>query len=498
MVNMDKKTMLWLIAILSLAFGMRLWFFVGFTSGDELGYYHFSYDASKGLLSHAENFHATRIGVIYPTALSYILFGVNGFSSNALPFVMGMLSVLLVFFLGRLLFGDRVGLIAAFLMSIYPVQVFYSTVLYPDLPSAFLVALSVYVFFLAEKEHLKIGYGYLAVGFLVGVAYLMKELSVVIFSFFGVYVLWKRRLKWDLAWIVVGFALVLSIELAYYWAYENNAFYRYTEVHDGGSAYMEPLYPNYFGEKLLLRLFVHYPYFLLMDVLSRFFYVFLFFPAVVYAFLNKKKGVYPLLLWAILPFALLNFGSASLNEYLPLPVGTRYIEVITFPLILIGAYALSQKEVYNKKSIFTLMLIALAMSSLYSLSTNGREELTEHSRSLHAYLLSEPTSAGKTIYADMRSTEMLKLLSSFNDERNFVKYQDHEVRNLDGAKRDVLIDLKGEHGVYVAVDRKMIAALREIYGGMKLPPEVENPPKNWEVVGKFGEGDGQMTLYFIP
>jgi hypothetical protein len=471
---------------------MRLWFFVGFTSGDELGYYHFAYDALKGQLNHSANFHATRIGIIYPTALSYVFFGVNEFSANFLPFLAGMLSVVLVFFLGRMFFGDKTGLIAAFLMAIYPVQVFYSTVLYPDLPSAFLVGLSVFLFFISEKKTSNILL--FCTGVLVGLGYLMKELSVIIFIFLVAYLIYKKRLRLRHSLILVGFIVVLFLEMGYYLATEDNPLYRYTEVQEGGSAYMKLFYPNYFGEKMLVRLFFHYPYVLWNDILARSFYV-LFLIAVVYMLIKRKENSYPFMLWSAIGFLFMNFGSTSLSEYLPLPVSTRYIEMITIPLIIVSAYFLSQRAIAKKEVLLGGVMVALFMSSLHALSVDERINLTTNARFAHASLTSLPP---KDVYADFRTAEMLKFLFKYERNDMIHYYNNYIVSYNFVAERNVLLNMEGVHDAYVIIDNKMKRALSESIKELKFPPEIENIPEQWILLKKFGDDKSEeISIYYV-
>ena len=53
------------------------------------------------------------------------------------------------FYFGKLLFNEKIGLIASFLLSFFPLDIVYATKLNSDLPSSFFMALGVYL-----KRHL--------------------------------------------------------------------------------------------------------------------------------------------------------------------------------------------------------------------------------------------------------------------------------------------------------------------------------------------------------
>lgn len=64
-----------------------------------------------------------------------------------LSIIFGCLSILLVYKIGCILFGERVGILAAFLFSINPLQIYYSCEVTPYSLVCFFALLSVFVFF---------------------------------------------------------------------------------------------------------------------------------------------------------------------------------------------------------------------------------------------------------------------------------------------------------------------------------------------------------------
>ena len=150
--NINNKTLL--ILIIAFGIALRLAFDIGVISSGDLGHITYSYKASTGnfRLSAEDTQTASRIAFIYPVAFFYRIFGVNEFSAYAYSLILSIGSIILIYLLGKLFFGEKVGLISAFLLSFYPLNVNYSTRAYPDLAQAFFMGLAVYLFFLGEKN----------------------------------------------------------------------------------------------------------------------------------------------------------------------------------------------------------------------------------------------------------------------------------------------------------------------------------------------------------
>ena len=474
------------ILTLILVFGLllRLLFFIGVTSGDDLGYYQFAYELTQGKFNPAADYHSVRIGLIYPTALFYKLFGINEFTSNLLPLITSISFILLIFYLGREMFDERTGLIAAFLLSFFPLHVFYSTVLFPDLPSAFFVGLGVFLFF--KAEHKKLNINYLACGVCIGIAYLMKELSVLIFIFFVIHILYTKSSKKEHILILLGFLIIFSIETTYYTIMTSNPLYRY-EVANLQQAYITKTFHYNYLANLPSRLFLHYPYILLTEI-GKFFYVPILF-SIVYLTLKKNKKILPSLFWIVPIFIYLNFGSSSLTEYIPLPVGTRYTDIITAPSLLILGYFLSQNEPLIKRYIKPAVILILLISSIYLMYVYKQKDPLNPLRDAKHYLELMPQ---KKVYTDQRSAEILKYLFGYKRNSITISYNNYDVFK----DENTVLNLSNLHDVYVIVNNGMINALLDVYTKMEFPKDIHNPPNNWIVVETYGAGEDKLVIYY--
>ncbi len=481
--NKMNKVKVTLLLIVLFGLLLRIIFFVGVTSGDDIAYNNLAYQVSENTFDITENFKGTRIGLIYPTALFYKLFGVNLFTANLLPLIISLLSIILIYSLGKLLFNERVGLIGAFLLSIFPLHITYSTIVFPDLPSAFFVTLAVYLFLKAEKE--KSYLYFLSSGISIGIAYLMKELSIIIFVFFPLYLIYKKTLRKEHLLVPFGFLIIFSLESLYYFLKTSDALFRYNIVKSQNIHILTTYYPSYLS-RIWERLFLHYPYVVLTQV-GKFFYTAIFLSAL-YLIMKKRKKITLLLLWTIPIFLYFNFGSVGFSQYIPLTVNSRYLDIITIPSILILAYFLNQKEYLIKKYIMPIVIVTLVMTSLYLVDFNEQKAFTDTLRDSKSYLQSIPE---KTIYIDSNSEKILTIL--FNYERDIIPYNEYNIFE----NKTELLNMDDISDSYIIVNKKMIKASREVYEHIEYPEKISDIPLEWNEIKSFGTGDEKLTIYAI-
>ena len=198
---MNLKTYHWLLLVLLFSVALRLIFFTGSAASDELAYYSYANDVVNNKFELLPDHFSSRIGLIYGQAFLYKIFGVNEFTSNLLPLIASSLGIILIFYTGKLLFNEKIGLLSASLLSFYPLDAIYSTRLLPDLPAAFFMALSAFFFLKAERLNQKKNIFLLISGVALGVAYLIKELSLILILFFVLYVLYTRKIDKNYAFI---------------------------------------------------------------------------------------------------------------------------------------------------------------------------------------------------------------------------------------------------------------------------------------------------------
>ena len=208
-----------IIAILVFAAAFQLMFLTGIAIFDSASYsIRARAVADKGVNLDKPNLYNTRPLLLLPVALSYRFLGVSELTTAAYPMLCGAGVLIMTYLIGRLLYGSRVGLVAAFLMAVCPIFVIASAELLPDTPQAFYMALSVYLFLVGHRSSSRWRWLlFLGAGIALGAAYLVKVTAVLLLLFYGVFfVVYRRRIS-RVYWLVfLGAALVFFSEAAVY------------------------------------------------------------------------------------------------------------------------------------------------------------------------------------------------------------------------------------------------------------------------------------------
>lgn len=476
--NMLKNTHLLLLLIVLFGLFLRLIFFSGMGISDSLVYSKTANDINtgKGIDPNSTLTLSTRLGLIYPTALSYRLFGINDFSSAIFVLITSIASIILIFYFGKLLFNEKIGLIAAFLMSFFPLDVVHATKLGSDIPSAFFMAFGVYVFLYSEKEN-KMGYGsyYFLSGLLIGTGYLIRESALLIALFFVAYIAYKRKIKKEYFLVPLGVLMIFVIESFVFFSLTGDPIYRVVSSQQyNAKAVIEH---NYFGRFIFPTGLLHYPWLFLTNNLLAPFYTFIFI-SFLYSSVQKKKETSTILLWFIPLILYLSFGSASLTQYIPFRAVDRYTTIITIPSILLMSFLLLEKKSIVKKltPFFLILLLLISVVTVY----------LKEDRNLLASLRQtypELKNLDKTIYTDSRSIQALKYISGFKNNLGLKEFPENF---------DVVEDS------YVMINRYMIRNLKEANKNLKFPEEIENIPKEWKVIKEFGSLEkDKIVIYKI-
>ncbi|HJZ62142.1 MAG TPA: glycosyltransferase family 39 protein [Miltoncostaeaceae bacterium] len=138
-----------LVAVIAVAVAFRAWAFggVSFALGsDESRYVAVAQNLASGHMPHgAAEWFGTRLVLIWPVAGLFRWIGASDYTASAWPAVGSLLSVGAAYLLGRDLGSRRVGLVAAGLVAVAPLEVLLGTRLRPDAIMPGLVGLSVWL-----------------------------------------------------------------------------------------------------------------------------------------------------------------------------------------------------------------------------------------------------------------------------------------------------------------------------------------------------------------
>lgn len=456
---------------------LRIIFFSGMGISDSLAYSKTANDINigKGIEPESTLTLSTRLGLIYATAFFYKLLGINDISSVIFVLLTSIASIILIFYFGKLLFNENVGLMAAFLLSFFPLDVVYSTQLVSDLPSAFFMSLGVYTFLYVELKR-RLNYAsYLLSGIFIGIGYMIRESALLIALFFIVYILYKRKIKKEYFLVPLGVIVIFALESLIFFSLTQDPLFRMHAsqqyLKDASTAH------NYFGRLNFPEGLFHYPWLFLTNNLLSFFYIIIFI-AVAYLFICKKKEAYDMLLWFIPLLFYLSFGSASLTQYVPFRAVDRYTYIITVPGILLLAIFLSEKKEFIRR-IMPLAVLLLLLGSIGAIYFREDRHLLDNLKEAYPFI----KNLDKNVFIDGRSLKVLNYLSSYKNNENLKDYP----KSLEIIKDS-----------YIVINRYMIRNLKEANLNLRFPDEIENHPKHWRVIKEIGPvEEDRIIIYYI-
>ena len=208
---------------------MRLVLFTGMVRGDALNYAHAAYELSEGRTHFGGWAGTARVGLYFPVAALYALFGPSEITTLALPFLSSLVSVVFVFLIARSYSNASGGLIAALLWAFLPLDVHLSTTLLPDVPVAAFSTAAIY-FLLQAIRGENSRRNYLLTAGLIGFAILIKPIAIItLISALGVWLyaqrgtllerwrrLWEGRSKRFVRSAQILFAVALLLGLILY------------------------------------------------------------------------------------------------------------------------------------------------------------------------------------------------------------------------------------------------------------------------------------------
>lgn len=488
---------------LILVFGLflRLYFFVGLNWSDDVGYVADAYSIFKGNFNYPGYTNALRWMVLHPIALFFSIFGINNFSAALYPLICSLLTILLGFYFGKLVSNVKIGVITAFLISFFPLNVIYATWIMPDVPIAFFIGLSVYLFLKGEKER-KILFYFLS-GCSIGIAYLHKISGILPFLFIVPYILYKilkeRKINFNYSLIFVGFLLIFTLEGFFYLSNTGDFLLRYHVVKghftEPGAIEKHALNPSltYYPQGLLNltpnfrfnwnnKYFVQYGLFYYFIILSG-----------VYLIIKKFRKSYPIILWVLIFFLYLEFGSMSLTHYTPIHKLYRHLTVLTLPSLLILSYflfsLLNKKSGKIKKGISISIIVFLFITSVYY--TYYRhfylKESVRDQKKIYKFLQNKPE---KLIYGDGGTIGHLRFYSKFK--------WDKRLKGL-GSWTECE-DLNNSY--IITYGTRGWVESHPFY--KDLPDCVRNPPENWKLIKTIEGSDLYVygrydpKIYFVP
>lgn len=513
----EKNIEILLILILFLAILLRKYFFVGIAfAGDDLAYTGFAHSIISGNfhLWGANSIHALRPGLLYPIALSFLLFGINDFSATLFPLILDLVTIILVFFIGKLLFNKKVGIVAAFLFAFFPLHIIYSTVADPDTPLSFFFTASFYIFLRAKIKGKKYrNILFIFSGFILGLGYLVKETNIILFlSFFAILLyefiydiiknqgeffnIIKNLKKYIFIFLIIflGFSLIFIPETILHYNHSGDILHRPNVITKElercciGAANQDPFYsiswmfPNIPSIENLLN-------FNYSVSLFGFFYYFVLI-ALFYMIIKKPKNYYYIIIWFIVTLFYLQFGTMNFKHFMTVVKLDRYFTIVTPVIVVIVSYFFVKLWNSSNKNFFIRVgekfFVFVSIVFLLITSIHASQIVWEyHNNSM----------------ADTRA--LIKFMEKHPDDTFFIdsgtghivfhfqyKGEPYEFINSNMKKNDF-------RGKYVVLRYN-----KNLYKEMRPEFLKDDVPENWKLVlnsqNKTGDNNLRYKLYYVP
>lgn len=487
----------WLVLILILALFLRLYFFVGLNFSDDQSYVHYASKIFQKDFNPTDN-NGLRMGIYYPVGIFYLLFGINPISAVLYQLISSLITIAVIFYIGKLLFNEKVGLLAAFFLSFFPLDVLYSTQTMGETPLALFTALSVFFFLKGERSRRNKIYFYLS-GISIGISYLIRESGLIPLLFLFGYFLYTRKLKLNYTFIFLGLLSIFLFEGIHYAIDNGDFFLRFHEVsgHYGAENAVKKLGLNVnmdFYPKVMFNLdssyhfiksqkySVEYGLFYYVVVLSAIFLLF-----------RRKRESNILLIWFFSFFLYLQFGTMSFTEYAPIHRLARHLCVITVPSVLIISVFLNRIFIGKNRLIkilrhTSILIIScfLFFSSIYFIyyTHDYLKESTLDIKDIHLFLKDK---LDKKIYADTGIAAHLRFLFKFE--------KDDTIQVLTSSTK--LEELKDS---YIVID-----GTRGIFENPRFESKyLSQPLENWKLIktlsnaNKYVYGRFDPKIYYVP
>ena len=245
------------------------------------------------------------------------LFGVSEFSARLPSAVMGIASVLLVYFIGKRMFNKTTGFIAAIVLLTTFNYLYYARASMLDVTATFFITAGIFSYWLAKSRH-KVQWWLLA-GVLTGLAVMVKGvvgfIPFGVFFFYELYLFFTAQQKIN-RHTVTGYLVMLLSSVAVFLPWHFEMYRRF------GQAFLD----NYIGYHVLDRATSAiedkgrplYWYIIVMKVSMRLWFVALI-PALaltVSRILKKDNRQVFLAIWAVFIFVLFSLATSKLKWYI--------------------------------------------------------------------------------------------------------------------------------------------------------------------------------------
>lgn len=385
---MATKNGFLLLVVVLLGIVLRVALFSGYQDGDDSAYIAKAFAYSEGDWLPPYSHWGSRMFPVLLTTLSYSIFGVSEFSTVLFPFLFSVGGIVVGYLIGRHLFDVNVGLVAAFFIAIFPMEVLFASQLFPYSLLSFLCSLSLYLFLKGVKED-QAQLLFIA-GIILGLAYLSRITALYSLLFFGLYLVWQRNVfqkKWLL--MALGLLAVFMLEALLGYLQSGDILQRLHVLMDRNAANVvvmnAPNSASAFSPDL--HWFVEPIIRPITEQETGLYFLVLWFVVTYQLIYGRHRGVIILLLWVMPILLYISYGTTSPTDYKALRRLPRYLSIIIIPSMVLISYQLVTLS--SKKKAFSIALL-LVMFSVLALVVDNSRHVVEKERALATYIDDNP------------------------------------------------------------------------------------------------------------
>ena len=533
------KVLYGLLLILAVSLALRIVFFLGLCVADDFAYCGFVNKilAEEPYFTSESEFRSLRWPVILPVVLSFWMFGQSEVAAVWGSFVYSLGGILVLFLIGRRLFGDRVGLYSAMLLAVFPGDVLYATKLMPDIAISFYMGLAVLFFIEGEAapDRRRAMWLYGLCGLAMFGAFRCRVTAVYFFLFFLVFSFSGHRLKRGV-WLIFGaFGLSLGLLYLFYAIKTGNPFYELSlleKIKASAVGYIKPpeftrnlafMIPIIKTQVVRMDLYAFYSRIPLASLyLLGFFYYFII-PAFFYwsfrvwkdakrdealggvrnpseaywfRFLEDTPPLLIPLVWLFIVYMCGEYGTISLSKYEQLRKQPRFLLIQTMPGILLVALLadrmISEWRAHPIRNVSGVVMVLFLLLTSIGITQKEAAKSLKH---IAPYRETYDLLKGRPL-KDLFLTEgwwplrMSHYLGRENGYRDPPGGPGNRLRHLKSTN-----DIRDIRDAYAVVDRNPFEGVGDFkFGYSSYPPFVKRTPPHWQKLG----GSHNVEVYYAP
>jgi len=509
----------WALGLILLINAALKWkFFCGLVEADDFSYalYSFSLYRIPMPWDMSMDFRVLRLAFIFPVAMLFRFLPPTELVAVIFPMAASFGTIVMVFLIGKKLYGVHAGIFAAFALATFPSDVIYGTMLLPDIIVPFYLGLTVWTFLngidgVSKRPHA----WFAASGVSMFLAFIARENSYYFLVFFLPFAFNKKSWKRGMYLSAVSFTVAVLLLYGFYFIKSGDFLfnlhvaqhYRDPLIESG---YIPPNERNWFV-LFYMMLPVLYSKMVGRLLLASGLFGYIFYPgvaAVIYTtvkYTMKKKYLQLTAPWLfLLIYLYLDFGTVSFTSYQMMRKLDRFLLTLTpamalcYGVALTDMFGLGREQIshlsdvlkrlkkrrrYIATSIIAIVVMAFVLTTSYftmaSQYADRNRNLAKFRWGYNDVLKNRPH---RVIYntGGWWENKLAFYMLPDLDFAEMLWHRSESLRDMKGAKATELA------GSYVIIDRTHFSGendLRIRHSYDEFGTFVRVPPEDWQLIG---------------